>query len=251
MTDYYTLYDNAVDAITAVLPNALVGGPSTTEPGKIAAFLQHCKSANKRVTFVSSHVYPGGAAASTPRTPPACVNDNNTRVSQITSGGYTTTTVKSFNTEWNSSYSGQGGGDRRRRHEHGQPLERAFILKGVKLLSDKNSGDTPPLDVFSYWVLSDVFDESSGPSGSYILAAGRKSAVRPGVRSHDLSGHAQGGLQRLQDAQLPRPQAPDVQRRHRQRRRRRDGDDVGHQRRAADPRLQLPSRRSTPPAPTW
>ena len=48
----------------------------------------------------------------------------------------------------------------------------AFILKGVKLLSDKNQGDTPPLDVFSYWVLSDVFDESGGPSGSYILGQG-------------------------------------------------------------------------------
>ena len=47
-----------------------------------------------------------------------------------------------------------------------------FILKGVKLLSDKNQGDTPPLDVFSYWVLSDVFDESGGPSGSYILGQG-------------------------------------------------------------------------------
>ena len=47
-----------------------------------------------------------------------------------------------------------------------------FILKGVKLLSDKNAGETPPIDVFSYWVVSDVFDESSGPSGSYILAQG-------------------------------------------------------------------------------
>ena len=45
-----------------------------------------------------------------------------------------------------------------------------FILKGVKLLSDKNSGNTPPLDVMSYWVLSDVFDESSGTAGSYILS---------------------------------------------------------------------------------
>ena len=26
--------------------------------------------------------------------------------------------------------------------------------------------------MFSYWVLSDVFDESSGPSGSYILGQG-------------------------------------------------------------------------------
>ena len=71
MTDYYALYDNAVDAVTAVLPNILIGGPATTEPSQIAAFLQHCKTANTRVTFASSHVYPGGAAGSAPRTPPA------------------------------------------------------------------------------------------------------------------------------------------------------------------------------------
>ena len=60
MTAYYTLYDNTVDALTAVIPNVLVGGPSTTNAGPVSAFLAHCKSANKRVTFVSSHVYPGG-----------------------------------------------------------------------------------------------------------------------------------------------------------------------------------------------
>jgi xylan 1,4-beta-xylosidase len=172
MADYYTLYDNAVDAITAVIPNAIVGGPSTTEPGKIAAFLQHCKTANKRVSFVSSHVYPGGASTGTAANAATLVNDNNTRLSQITSGGYTTTAVKSFNTEWNSSYNGQGGlnGDVVTSMDNHWNV--GFILKGIKLLSDRNSGETPPLDVFSYWVLSDVFDESSGPSGSYILGQG-------------------------------------------------------------------------------
>jgi xylan 1,4-beta-xylosidase len=167
--DYYALYDNAVDAITAVIPNALVGGPASTEPGKIAAFLQHCKTANKRVTFASSHVYPGGANTGTAANAVNLVNDNNTRTSGITSGGYTTATVKSFNTEWNSSYSGQGGltGDVVLSMDNHWNV--GFILKGTKLLSDKNSGETPPLDVFSYWTLSDVFDESSGPSGSYIL----------------------------------------------------------------------------------
>jgi xylan 1,4-beta-xylosidase len=169
MADYYTLYDNAVDAITAVIPNAIVGGPSTTEPSKIAAFLQHCKTANKRVSFVSSHVYPGGDAAGTSANANGLLTDNNTRRSQITSGGYTTTAVKSFNTEWNSSYNGQGGltGDVVTSMDNHWNV--GFILKGVKLLSDLNSGETPTLDVFSYWVLSDVFDESSGPSGSYIL----------------------------------------------------------------------------------
>ncbi|HMF43623.1 MAG TPA: carbohydrate-binding protein [Polyangia bacterium] len=169
MSEYYTLYDNTVAAITAVIPNPLVGGPATTEPSKIAAFLQHCKTAGTRVTFASSHVYPGGANTGTMAPAVNLVNDNNTRQMQITSGGYTTSTVKSFNTEWNSSYNGQGGlvGDVVTSMDNHWNV--GFILKGVKLLSDKNSGSTPPLDVFSYWVLSDVFDESSGPSNSYIL----------------------------------------------------------------------------------
>src|SRR5215471_601704 len=171
MTDYYALYDAAVSAATAVLPNILIGGPVTTEPSKIAAFLQHCKSANMRVTFVSSHAYPGGNG-STPANATNLVNDNNTRLGQITSGGYTTATVKSFNTEWNSAYSGQGGNPGPSNESMDSHVNAPFILKSVKLLSDKNQGNTPPLDVFSYWVVSDFFDESSGPSGSYILGQG-------------------------------------------------------------------------------
>jgi len=172
MTEYYTLYDNAVAAITAVLPNALVGGPATTQSGPVQAFLQHCKSAGTRVTFASSHVYPGGDGTKTTSTSAdatGLVNDNNSRVSGITGAGYTTAQVKSFNTEWNSSYSGQGGNPADVVVSMDNHWNVGFILKGVKLLSDKNSGSTPPLDVMSYWVLSDVFDESSGPSGSYIL----------------------------------------------------------------------------------
>src|SRR3954464_1762657 len=170
MTDYYTLYDNAVAAITSVLPSALVGGPATTGPNQVSAFLQHCKTAGTRVTFASSHVYPGGASGSNAAAGNGLLNDNNTRVSGISSGGFTPTTVKSFNTEWNSSYSGQGGGTGDVLIGMDNHWNAPFILKSIKLLSDKNSGETPPLDVASYWVLSDVFDESSGPSGSYILS---------------------------------------------------------------------------------
>jgi xylan 1,4-beta-xylosidase len=169
MTEYYALYDNAVAAITAVIPMALVGGPATTQSSPIGAFLQHCKSAGTRVTFASSHVYPGGASGASADAN-GLVTDNNSRISQITSGGYTTATVTSFNTEWNSSYSGQGGGTGDDLISMDNNWNVGFILKGTKLLSDKNSGSTPPLGAFSYWVLSDVFDESSGPSGSYILS---------------------------------------------------------------------------------
>ena len=171
MTDYYMLYDAAVSAITSQLPNALVGGPATTEPGPIGAFLQHCKSAGTRVTFASSHSYPGGDGTS-PANATNLINDNNSRVSQITSGGYTTATVKSFNTEFNSAYSGQGGNKNVSDISMDSHVNAPFIIKGVKLFSDKFQGTTPPLDVLSYWVASDVFDESSGPSGSYILGQG-------------------------------------------------------------------------------
>ena len=168
MTEYYSLYDAAVSAITSVLPSAFVGGPATTQSGPIGAFLQHCKSAGTRVTFASSHVYPGGSGSPSADAN-GLVSDNNSRISQITSGGYTTSSVMSFNTEWNSSYSGQGGGTGDDLTSMDNNWNVGFILKGTKLLSDKNSGTTPPLGAFSYWVLSDVFDESSGPSGSYIL----------------------------------------------------------------------------------
>ena len=171
MADYYALYDATVDAATAVLPNILIGGPVSTWPGPIGAFLQHCKSANKRVTFVSSHVYPG-VDGSSPANATALLNDNNARLAQIMSGGYTTATVRSFNTEWNSAYSGQGGNPGDANLSMDNHWNAGFILKGVKSLSDKNQGDAPPLDVFSYWVLSDIFDESGGPSGSYILGQG-------------------------------------------------------------------------------
>jgi MYXO-CTERM domain-containing protein len=98
------------------------------------------------------------------------VNDNNSRVSDITSNGYTTSSVMSFNTEWNSSYSGQGGGTGDNLTSMDNNWNVGLILKGMKMLSDKNSGNTPPIAVSSYWVLSDVFDESSGTAGSWILS---------------------------------------------------------------------------------
>jgi MYXO-CTERM domain-containing protein len=169
MAEYYTLYDNAVAAITSVIPNALVGGPATTNAGPVGAFMQHCKTAGTRVTFASSHDYPGGSSTGTSADASTLVTDNNSRVSAITGAGYSTSQVMSFNTEWNSSYSGQGGGAGDAVMSMDNHWNVGFILKAAKLLSDRNSGSTPPLSVFSYWVLSDVFDESGGPSGSYIL----------------------------------------------------------------------------------
>jgi MYXO-CTERM domain-containing protein len=168
MNDYYTLYDNTVAALTSVIPSPLVGGPATTNNGPISAFLAHCKSAGTHVAFASSHVYPGGSYSSTSADPATLVSDNDDRVKAITDNGYTTSAVKSFNTEWNSSYSGQGNQNGPATTSMDNHWNVGFIIKGAKLLADKDSGDTPPIDVFSYWVLTDVFDESSGTDGMYM-----------------------------------------------------------------------------------
>src|SRR5436190_1795449 len=171
MTEYYALYDATVDGATAVLPNIVIGGPATTEPSKIAAFLQHCKTANKRVNFASSHYYPG-ACGDSPANASGLTTDNNTRLGQITSGGYTTSAVLSFNTEWNSSYCGQGGKPGDANESMDSHANAPFIIKAVKLLSDKNQNETPPLTAFSYWVMTDVFGESGSDTGMYIQQQG-------------------------------------------------------------------------------
>ena len=171
MNAYYTLYDNTAAAITSVIPNALVGGPATTGSGPVAAFLSHTKSSGARVTFVSNHNYPGGDGTKTSSTSAdaaSLVTDNNSRLSAITGAGYSTSNVKSFNTEWNSSYSGQGGNPADVVTSMDNHWNVGFILKAAKLLSDKTSGSTAAIDVFSYWVLTDVFDESSGTDGIHM-----------------------------------------------------------------------------------
>jgi xylan 1,4-beta-xylosidase len=169
MDDYFQMYDSAVAGATAALPNIIIGGPVTTQgsTSQMTSFLQHAKSANVRVSFLSSHAYPGGAGPNADAG--FGVSDNNGRVNVITSAGYTTDEMPSLNTEWNTSYQGQGGNTEANCVSMDTHVNAPFIIKSVKLLADQVKGDTPPLAAFSYWVVSDVFDESSGPSGSYIL----------------------------------------------------------------------------------
>ena len=170
--DYFTMYDAAVAGATSVLPNILIGGPAATQGAAsfLQAFLTHTKSANVRVSFVSSHSYPGDCTASLDSSFGA--TDNDSRVSAIKAAGYTTDAIKSLNSEWNSSYGGQGGGTGQACVSMDTHANAPFIIKAVKLLAAKNVGSTPPLDMFSYWVVSDVFGEYSGDAGSYISSKG-------------------------------------------------------------------------------
>ncbi len=172
MDDYFAMYDAAAAGATAVLPNIMIGGPVTTQGSttQMTQFLQHVKTSGARVTFLSSHAYPGGAGASASAT--FGVSDNDGRVGVITGQGYTTAQLESVNSEWNSAYTGQGGNMADNNVSMDSHVNAPFILKSVKLLADQVKGDTPPLSIFSYWVISDVFGEYSGDAGSYIQSQG-------------------------------------------------------------------------------
>lgn len=156
--DYLTLYSHAVAGATAALPNILIGGPVTTQgsSSQIQQFLSYVKSNNLRVAFASSHAYATGGAGNIADANFA-VGDNNTRVADIQSSGLQN--LVSVNSEWSSSYSGQGGGTADTVVSMDNNWNAPFIVKTVKLLSDQIQGNTPPLDIFSYWTVSDVFNE--------------------------------------------------------------------------------------------
>ncbi|HLK91425.1 MAG TPA: carbohydrate-binding protein [Polyangia bacterium] len=171
MLDYYALYDAAAAAITSVLPEALVGGPASTNPAPIGGFLQHCRRAGARVTFVSSHHYPGGAGDGTADAA-SLVDDDASRRQAIAGAGYAPSQLLSFATEWSSSYAGQGGGTGDALLSMDNHWNVGFILEAAKLFADQAASGVPPPTVFSYWALSDVFGEHDGDAGSYIQSQG-------------------------------------------------------------------------------
>jgi xylan 1,4-beta-xylosidase len=172
MQDYFALYDAAAAGATAALPDILIGGPATTagSTSEMSDFLAHAQGSGSRVSFLSSHAYPGGAGDTA--NADFGVNDNNSRLNVISGAGYAIGDLPSFNTEWNSAYTGQGGNLAANNVSMDSHANAPFILKSVKLLADQVQGDRPPLDVFSYWAVSDVFGESGGDARSYIETTG-------------------------------------------------------------------------------
>ena len=135
------MYDAAAAGATAALPNILLGGPVTTQGSttQMTDFLAHVKTSGARVSFLSSHAYPGGAGTSASAS--FGVSDNDGRVSVITGAGFNVDDLPSFNSEWNSAYTGQGGNTTENNVSMDSHANAPFILKSVKLLADQVNGD--------------------------------------------------------------------------------------------------------------
>lgn len=163
---YYDMYKAAVAGATEAYPEIKIGGPSATNCGSSsggadARFLSYCKTNNLKVDFVTNHNY-GGGGSGPDADPKGIRDDSRSRADAIKSFGKP---LGSMNTEFNSSYSGQGGGTGADLISMDSHVNAPFVAKVIKLhLDDHTSGKAQLPDVMSYWAISDVFDE-----GSYII----------------------------------------------------------------------------------
>jgi xylan 1,4-beta-xylosidase len=155
---YYDMYKAAVLGATAAYPDIKIGGPSSTGSNRDAAFLNYCKSNNVKVDLVSNHNYGGGGSG--PNADPSGIAaDSRSRENAIKNFGKP---LVSMNTEFNTSYSGQGGGTGANLISMDSHVNAPFVAKVMKLhLDDALSNKAPVPYVMSYWAISDVFDEGS------------------------------------------------------------------------------------------
>jgi len=165
IADYDTLYSKAVAGVRSVDTNIIVGGPAATNSWPLQDFVTYCLNSNTPVKFLSNHLY-GGSGGDTADAV-GIRDDNRSRSTFIKNSGKK---LFSLNTEFNSTYSGQGGYMVSNCISMDSHKNAPFVAKVIKLiLDDYTSGKCPLPDVLSYWTISDCFDEWGGNnSGSYI-----------------------------------------------------------------------------------
>jgi len=163
-TDYFQLYAKAAEGAKAANPNIIIGGPVTTGSPPLQAFVDYCENNNVPLNLLANHCY--GSAPDKSTNPASVRNDNRERSNVIKASGKK---LFSLNTEYNSTWSGQGGNTDPNVVSMDSHINAPFVVKSQKLIIDDYlTGQYLLPDVLSYWAISDVFDESGSNKGSWI-----------------------------------------------------------------------------------
>ncbi|MBD3392191.1 MAG: hypothetical protein GF418_08970 [Chitinivibrionales bacterium] len=162
--DYFEFYDATARAVKRVDGKLRPGGPSSARGCWIEEFLDFCRKNNAPVDFVSTHVYADDdqfftvdAGFQSNYLGPNYVADVVKHVYDTVQGS-AYKGVPLFWTEWNSSW-------HPRSPWHDSVNQAAFILRTVHKVA-------PYVDGFSYWVLSDVYEEGFYPSAEFTSLYG-------------------------------------------------------------------------------
>jgi len=151
--DYFELYRYAAEAVKEIDADFKVGGPATAQNRWISEFLDHCERHKLPVDFVSTHHYPNDPpldkATSDTHGQLAAGTRSQLR-DQAREARRRAKSLPLFYTEWNTSSDG-------RDDLHDESYAAAFIIKTVLEANEL-------VDLYSFWVFTDIFSESNFPS---------------------------------------------------------------------------------------
>jgi xylan 1,4-beta-xylosidase len=168
VTDYDSLYMYAAEGALAADSLIRIGGPVGSNPNDLQPFATWCDNHKVKYTFLSNHDYAGMDAVLTATADPIGLLNNNKIRSNVIKG--LNKKVYNLQTEWNSSYAGTGGRVGTNTISMDSHTNAPLIVKTMKLFLDScGTGKYLLPDVFSYWALSDCFNEYQKNDGqSYI-----------------------------------------------------------------------------------
>lgn len=148
---YYMLYAKTAFAVKKVNPAYRVGGPATAGMSWIEEFQQFCKRTKTPLDFISSHSYcvaghfdPDGKKYTALQESDALIKPIKKYGKLVENAG-----LPLCITEWSTSYSS-------RDPIHDSYISAPFILHAIKELDGY-------ADSFSYWVFTDIFEETGLP----------------------------------------------------------------------------------------
>jgi xylan 1,4-beta-xylosidase len=157
--DYFKLYQASASAVKQVDGAFRVGGPSSARGSWVEEFLAFCAATRTPVDFVSTHIYADDDAFFTTQPGfqskylgPDYIANVVKHVHEMVRGS-AFPHIQIFWTEWNSSW--HPDSPWRETANHG-----AFILRTIRKV-------TPYVDGFSYWVLTDVYEEGFYPNKAF------------------------------------------------------------------------------------
>ncbi len=152
---YFSLYDTAARAIKRVSPRYRVGGPATAGMVWIDKIIEHCRSEQIPLDFITSHSYgikgdfdPDGTAITYLPKIDKVSNEIRHHGAYCHENG-----LPLIITEWSSSYS-----PRDPIHDH--YFNAVYLLRAIK----RSEGYA---DMFSYWVYTDIFEETLPPDDPF------------------------------------------------------------------------------------
>ena len=150
--DYFKLYRYTCEAIKEIDSSLKLGGPATAKNEWIEEFREFCERNKTPLDFISTHHYPTDAFG-------AAGDDTELQLSKSRRGVLRQQAqdvrrragdLPLYYTEWNSSSNPFD-------HLHDEPYAAAFVVKSIMDVSGI-------VDAYSYWVFSDIFEESYFPS---------------------------------------------------------------------------------------